>query len=61
MQNKPNFHFTAEKAEYAEKKNICVSDCSIKKYAIYPNFSAFFANSAVNEKQSQSKPIFQRG
>jgi hypothetical protein len=27
---------TAENAEYAEMKNICVSDCSIKKYAPYP-------------------------
>ena len=36
IQNKPNLHFTAENAEYAQKKNICVSDCSIKKYALYP-------------------------
>ena len=35
MQNKPNFHFTAKNAVYAEK-NICVSDCWIKKYALYP-------------------------
>ena len=35
-ENKPNLHFTAENAEYAEKKNICVSDCSIEKYALYP-------------------------
>jgi len=33
---KPNFHFTAENAVYAEKKNICVSNCSIKEYALYP-------------------------
>jgi len=34
--NKPNLHFTAENAEHAEKKNIYVSDCSIKKCALYP-------------------------
>ena len=34
--NKANLYFTAENAEYAEKKNICVSDCPIKKYALYP-------------------------
>jgi len=33
---KANLDFTAENAEYAEKKNICVSDCSIKKYTLYP-------------------------
>ena len=31
--NKANLHFTAENAE---KKDICVSDCSIEKYALYP-------------------------
>jgi len=34
--NKANLHFTAENAEYAEKKDICISDCLIKKYALYP-------------------------
>jgi len=33
---KANLHFTAENAEYAEKKDISVSDCSIEKYALYP-------------------------
>ncbi|MHC4459676.1 MAG: hypothetical protein ACYS0I_21770, partial [Planctomycetota bacterium] len=33
--NKANLHFTAENAEYAEKKYISVSDCSIEKYALY--------------------------
>jgi hypothetical protein len=28
--------FTAENAKYAEMKNICVSDCPIEKYALYP-------------------------
>ncbi|MHC4595694.1 MAG: hypothetical protein ACYS19_12220 [Planctomycetota bacterium] len=32
---KANLHFTAENAEYAEKKDISVSDCSIEKYALY--------------------------
>jgi len=27
---------TAENTEYAEKNNICVSDCPIEKYALYP-------------------------
>ncbi|MFQ6035235.1 MAG: hypothetical protein ACE5NM_05230 [Sedimentisphaerales bacterium] len=39
-ENKPNqsqfVFFTAENAEYAGKKDICVSDCSIKKYTLYP-------------------------
>ncbi|MHC4485379.1 MAG: hypothetical protein ACYS4T_09215 [Planctomycetota bacterium] len=63
--NKANLHFTAENTEYAEKKDISVSNCSIDKYALY------VANSAVNEKQSQfkansnpirtqSKPILER-
>jgi len=44
---KANLHFTAENAEYArlgealrrsqaKRKDICVSDCPIKKYALYP-------------------------
>jgi hypothetical protein len=33
---KANLHFTAENAEYAEKKGISVSDCSIERYALYP-------------------------
>jgi hypothetical protein len=28
--------FAAENTEYAEKNNICVSDCPIEKYALYP-------------------------
>ena len=32
---KANFHFTAENTEYAEKKDISVSDCSIERYALY--------------------------
>ena len=33
--NKANLHLIAENAEYAEKKNIFVSDCSIERYAPY--------------------------
>ncbi|MHC4174505.1 MAG: GlcG/HbpS family heme-binding protein [Planctomycetota bacterium] len=33
--NKANLHFTAENTEYAEKKDISVSNCSIDKYALY--------------------------
>jgi len=40
MKNKANqsqFVFlTAENPEHAEKNNICVSDCPIEKYALYP-------------------------
>ncbi len=32
---KANLHFTAENTEYAEKKDISVSGCSIDKYALY--------------------------
>jgi len=32
---KANLHFTAENTEYAQKKDISVSDCSIEKYALY--------------------------
>jgi hypothetical protein len=39
MQNKANLHFTAENAEYAEKKYICVSDCPIKKCDLYPIYT----------------------
>jgi len=39
-ENKPKqsqfVSLTAENAEYAEKNNICVSDCPIEKYALYP-------------------------
>ena len=66
--NKANLHFTAENAVYAERKGICVSACPIKKYALsyFSAFSSFavallrrmvFANSVVNEKQTQTKPI----
>jgi len=35
--NQTQFVFlTAENAEYTEKTNICVSDCPIEKYALYP-------------------------
>ncbi|MHC4596955.1 MAG: hypothetical protein ACYS9C_18475 [Planctomycetota bacterium] len=32
---KTNLHLTAENTEYAEKKDISVSDCSIERYALY--------------------------
>jgi len=32
---KANLHFTAENTEYAEKKDISVSYCSLKRYALY--------------------------
>ena len=33
--NKANFNFTAESAELAEQKGICVNGCSIKKYDLH--------------------------
>ena len=32
---KPNVYLTAENAEYAEQKGICVNGCSIKKYDLH--------------------------
>ncbi len=66
--NKANLHFTAENAEYAEKKDISVSDCSIEKYALYPISPCSLrtwrltptplrtTRGGVNGKQSQFKP-----
>ncbi len=63
---KPNLYFTAENTEYAEKKDISVSDCSIEKYALYAispcslRTRRLMKNKAkTNPIRTQSKPIFQ--
>ena len=35
MRNKANLYFTAENAEFAEQKGICVNGCPIKKYNLH--------------------------
>jgi hypothetical protein len=52
MQNKPNLHFTADNAGFAERKDICVSDCPIKKYALYP----FSPRSLRTRRLMKNKP-----
>jgi len=61
-QNKPNLRFTAENAEYAQEKNICVSDCSIKKYTLYPISPRSLRTRRLMKNkanQSQFTPIFE--
>ena len=53
--NKANLYFTAENAEFAEQRGICVNDCPIKKYNLYLYISAVFAISAVNENKAKFK------
>jgi len=54
--------FTADNAEYAEMKNICVSDCPIEKYGLYPmspcslRTRRLMTNKANFERQSQRNP-----
>jgi len=33
--NKANLNFTAENAECAEQKGVCVNACPVKKYNLY--------------------------
>ena len=56
-QFKPNFDFTADNAVYAEKKKYLCKWLFNKEIRFLSYFSACFANSAVNEKQTQTKPI----
>jgi len=55
-QNKANLHFTAENAVYAEKKNICVSDCSIEKYALYPISPRSLRTRRLMKNKPNTKP-----
>ncbi len=61
---KANLHLTAENAEYAEKNDICVSDCSIKKYALYPispcsglGHPVYLRTLRLMKNKANSKPI----
>jgi len=57
--NKANLHLTAENAEYAEKKDICVSDCPIEKYALYPISPCSLRTWRLMEnKANQSQSVF---
>ena len=57
--NKANLHFTAENAEYAEKKDICISDCLIKKYALYPiSPRSLRTRRLMKNKPKQSQFVF---
>ena len=55
--NKANLHLTAENAEYAEKKDIFVSDCPIEKYALYPISPCSLRTWRLMKNKANSKPI----
>ncbi|MHC4189876.1 MAG: hypothetical protein ACYTBX_02925 [Planctomycetota bacterium] len=55
--NKPNLHFTAKNAEYAEKKDISVSDCSIERYALYAISPCSLRTRRLMKNKPNSKPI----
>jgi len=55
--NKVNLHFTAENAEYAEKKDISVSYCSIERYALYHISPCSLRTRQLMENKPNSKPI----
>ncbi len=54
---KPNLHFTAENTEYAEKKDISVSYCSIKKYALYAISPCSLRTRRLMKNKAKTKPI----
>ncbi|MHC4175853.1 MAG: hypothetical protein ACYST5_23335, partial [Planctomycetota bacterium] len=56
--NKANLHFTAENTEYAEKKDICVSYCSIEKYALYHISPRSLRTRRLMENKANFKPGF---
>ena len=53
---KANLHLTAENAEYAEKKDIFVSDCPIEKYALYPISPCSLRTWRLMKNKANSKP-----
>ncbi|MHC4189036.1 MAG: hypothetical protein ACYTBX_17690 [Planctomycetota bacterium] len=55
--NKANLHFTAENTEYAEKKDISVSNCSIDKYALYAISPCSLRTRRLMKNKANSKPI----
>ena len=61
--NKANLHFTAENAGYAKRKDICISDCLIKKYALYPISPRSLRTRRLMKNKANFKPAlagFQR-
>jgi hypothetical protein len=53
---------TAENAEYAEMKNICVSACSIEKYGLYPvSPCSLRTRRLMKNKPNQSQFVFFTG
>ena len=57
---KPNLHFTAENAGDAERKDICVSDCPIKKYALYPISPRSLRTRRLMKNKANSNPISEK-
>jgi len=56
MQNKPNLHFTTGSAGHTESKDICVSNCPIKKYALYPFSPRSLRTQRLIKNKPNSKP-----
>ena len=54
---KANLHFTAENTEYAEKKDISVSDCSIEKYALYPISPCSLRTRRLMKNKANRRPL----
>ncbi len=54
---KPNLHLTAENTEYAEKKDIGVSDCSIDKYALYHISPRSLRTRRLMKNKAKTNPI----
>ncbi len=54
---KANLHFTAENTEYAEKKDISVSDCSIEKYALYAISPCSLRTRRLMKNKAKTNPI----
>ena len=54
---KANLHFTAENTEYAEKKVISVSDCSIEKYALYHISPCSLRTRRLMKNKAKTNPI----
>jgi hypothetical protein len=56
-QFKPNLHFTAENTEYAEKKDISVSDCLIGKYALYAISPCSLRTRRLMKNKAKTNPL----
>ncbi len=54
---KANLHLTAENAEYAEKKDISVSDCSIEKYDLYAISPCSLRTRRLMKNKAKTTPI----